>query len=135
MAQSDSETDTWKASFPTIPVFYSFCRHHHQGGDHWRHDADQESDITFVLEIDSCESNGVVRFQNGHMEGTFSIIPSFYSFRRNHRPGAIVLKLVLSRISISALKNLSSRRLRGIAVNHLVELLELEFISALFLFI
>ena len=53
-------------------------------GDRWRHDTGQESDITFVLETDVCESNGAVSFQIGHLEGNFSIIPVFYSFRRHH---------------------------------------------------
>ena len=140
MALSDSKTDIWKVGFTAIVVFYSFRRHHHEvetiggmmlfknldiifvleidscesngvvrfknghlegwflcdcrvlfifpsspwGGDNWRHDAVQESDIIFVLEIDSCESNGVVRLQYGHLIGWFLYDSCFNSFRRQY---------------------------------------------------
>ena len=71
MALSDLKTDIWKVGFSAIVVFYSFRPSSPPGGDHWRHDAGQESDIIFILEIDSCKSNGVVRLQNGHLEGWF----------------------------------------------------------------
>ncbi len=71
MAFSDFQKDIGKVVFFMDLRSLSLHAMFSNRGHRWIQDAGRESDLTFVKEALSCESNGVFRFPKGHREGSF----------------------------------------------------------------